>query len=104
MQRRPTMKARMWMSALALSAGVCSSAYADVTGKVTFVGQAPKPKALNMNAVPQCAAAHANPVFDETIVVGAGNELQNVAVYVKDGAKLGGQVPQKPVVLDQKGC
>ena len=98
------MKGRMWISALAISAGVCSVSYADVTGKVTLDGQAPKPKALNMNAVPQCAAAHANPVFDEQIVVGAGNELQNVVVYVKDGSKLGGQIPQTPVILDQKGC
>jgi plastocyanin len=98
------MKGRMWISALALSAGVCSVSFADVTGKVTLNGQAPKPKVLNMAAVPQCAAGHAGPVYDESIVVGANNELQNVVVYVKDGAKLGGQVPSQPVVLDQKGC
>jgi plastocyanin len=94
----------MWISALALSAGVCSVSLADVTGKATLNGQAPKPKALNMQAVPQCAAGHAAPVFDESIVAGANNELQNVVVYVKDGSKLGGQVPKDAVLLDQKGC
>jgi plastocyanin len=98
------MKGRIWISALALSAGVCSVSLADVTGKATLNGQAPKPKVLDMRAVPACAAQHANPVFDESIVVGAGNELQNVVVWVKDGSKLGGQVPAQPVVLDQKGC
>jgi hypothetical protein len=97
------MKGRMWISALALSAGVCSVSLADVTGKATLNGQAPKPKALNMQAVPQCAAGHAAPVFDESIVAGANNELQNVVVYVKDGSKLGGQVPKDAVLLDQKG-
>ena len=96
------MTGRMWISALAISAGVCSASYADVTGKVTFVGQAPKPKTLSLN--PDCAAHHTNPVLDESVVVGPGNELQNVVVYVKDGAKLGGAVPKTPVVLDQKGC
>ena len=98
------MKGRMWISALALSAGMCSVSLADVTGKVTLNGQAPKPKVINMAAVPQCAAQHAQPVLDESIVVGAGNELQNVVVWVKDGSKLGGAVPKDPVVLDQKGC
>ena len=98
------MKGRMWISALALSAGMCSVSLADVTGKATLNGQAPKPKVINMAAVPQCAAQHTQPVFDESIVVGAGNELQNVVVWVKDGAKLGGAAPKDPVVLDQKGC
>jgi plastocyanin len=102
MQKESIMKGRMWISALAISAGVCSASYADVTGKVSFVGQAPKPKALSLN--PDCAAQHTNPVLDESIVIGAGNELQNVVVYVKDGSKLGGAVPKQPVVLDQKGC
>jgi plastocyanin len=94
----------MWISALALSAGMCTVSFADVTGKVTLNGQAPKPKVVNMAAVPQCAAQHAQPVMDESYVVGPNNELQNVVVWVKDGAKLGGQVPAQPVVLDQKGC
>ena len=95
---------RLWLSALALSAGVCSVSLADVTGKAVLDGPAPKPKEINMKAVPQCAALHANPVYDESIVAGPAGELKNVVVYVKDGAKLGGAAPTTPVELDQKGC
>src|SRR5258706_9442010 len=98
------MKGRIWLSALALAAGMCSVSLADVTGKAVLNGQPPKPKEINMKAVPQCAAAHADPVYEENVVAGPGNELKNVVVYVKDGAKLGGTVPTEPVVLDQKGC
>lgn len=98
------MRGRLWISALALSAGVGSVAMADVTGKAVFNGEAPKRKELKMNAVPQCAALHTDPVYDEIIVVGEKNELKNVAVYIKEGAALGGETPKTPVVLDQKGC
>jgi plastocyanin len=45
------------------------------------------------------------PTLSEVVLVGPGNGLQNVFVYVKDG--LGDRTfpaPQTPVVLDQKGC
>jgi plastocyanin len=98
------MKGRIWLSALAISAGMCSMSFADVTGKAVYDGTPPKPKEVNMKAVPQCAAAHADPVYDESIVAGAGGELKNVVVYVKDGSKLGGAAPTTAVELDQKGC
>jgi plastocyanin len=93
-----------WMSAVALSAGVCSMSMAEVTGKVVFDGQAPKPKQISMKAVPDCEKLHNDPVYDEVIVVGENNELKNVVVSVKDGAKLGGAARTETVVLDQKGC
>src|SRR5436190_12448159 len=96
------MRGRLWISALALSAGVCSVSMADVTGKAVLNGPAPKPKPINMAAVPQCAG-HPQ-AFDEGIVAGAKGELKNVVVYVKDGAKLGGEVPKQAVVIDQKNC
>jgi plastocyanin len=93
-----------WISALALSAGIGSVAMADVTGTAVFDGTPPKPKAINMAAVPDCAKQHTDPVYEETIVVGEKGELKNVVVYVKDGAKLGGKANANPVILDQKGC
>ncbi len=99
------MRSRMWLSALALSVGLCSaSAFADVTGKVTFDGTPPKPKAINMNAVPDCAKQHTDPVYEENWVVGENGEVKNCVVYIKDGAKLVGQAKNEPVILDQKGC
>jgi len=98
------MKARIWLSVLAISAGLTTAASAQITGKVTLDGPAPKPKKINMSAVPDCAKQHTDPVYEENIVAGEGGELKNVAVFIKDGAKLGGSVPTNPVVLDQKGC
>ena len=45
------------------------------------------------------------PTLSEVVLVGPGNGLQNVFVYVKDG--LGDRTftaPTTPIVLDQKGC
>jgi carboxypeptidase family protein len=75
-----------------------------ITGKATFDGTPPKPQAIPMAADPICAK-QGKTTPSETIVVGAGNALQNVFVYVKDG--LGDRsfpAPTSPVVLDQKGC
>src|SRR5437016_13335959 len=99
------MRSRMWLPALALSVGLCSaSAFADVTGKVTFDGTPPKPKAINMNAVPDCAKQHTDPVYEENWVVGENGEVKTCVGYIKDGAKLGGQAKDEPVMLDQTGC
>lgn len=98
------MSGRLWLSALALSAGVCSSAMADLTGKITFEGKAPEPKEINMKAVPDCAKQHADPVYDESVVVGDKGELKNVVIYVKEGPGLSTELPKTPATLDQKGC
>jgi hypothetical protein len=104
------MRKRVWLSALAISASVCGggggAANADVTGKVTLDGKAPKPKEIKMTAVADCAKQHADPVYEETWIVGEKNELKNVIVYVQkaDGVDLSGSAPGEPAVLDQKGC
>src|SRR4051794_33530078 len=97
------MKAGIWLSALAISAGMGSAAMGDITGTATFDGVAPKAKKINMSNA-DCAKQHTDAVYEENIVVGEKNELKNVAVWIKDGGKLGGAVPPTPVVLDQKGC
>ncbi len=75
-----------------------------IAGSVTFAGAAPKPRPLPMDSDPQCAAA-APGATSEVIIVGAGNGIKNVFVYVKEG--LGARryaVPSTPVTLDQQGC
>src|SRR4051812_35596571 len=44
-RRRRTMK-RFWLTALALSACLTTSTFAEITGKVTYDGQAPERKPL----------------------------------------------------------
>jgi plastocyanin len=98
---------KTWIAACALSAGlfVSSRSFAQVTGKVLLDGDAPEMGQIDMSAVQQCAAQHADPVKEETVVVGENKELANVVVSLKPAeGELTGDVPKEPVVLDQKGC
>ncbi len=94
------------LAAFALSAAVSTIAFADITGNVKLEGDAPEMKEIAMDADQACAAQHADPVVDPTIVVGEKGILKNVIVSIKaaDPAALGGEASKDPVVLDQKGC
>jgi hypothetical protein len=77
---------------------------ANVSGKATFEGTPPRPARVRMDSDPLCAPL-AKMATSETLLVGAGNGIRNVFVYVKDG--LGNRTfpaPKTPVLLDQKGC
>ena len=97
---------RLAMAAVAVAVLVPGAAHAQgkITGKVTFSGTAPAAGKLKMDADPVCAAAHPDGAAAEDLVVGDGGSVQNVFVYVKEGAK--GTFPAKtePAVIDQKGC
>jgi plastocyanin len=74
---------------------------------VAFEGTPPKNEPIKMAADPVCVQQNKNKGVQtqETYMVGAGGELQNVFVYVKDG--LGSRtfpVPTEPVTLDQQAC
>jgi hypothetical protein len=74
-----------------------------IAGSIIFQGTAPTPRPLRTDSDPLCKPEPG--ATSEVLLVGPGNGLQNVFVYVKDG--LGTRtypVPQEPVVLDQKGC
>jgi hypothetical protein len=76
-----------------------------VTGKVTLNGPPPKPKAFDLSKEPTCARMHAaDPLFPETVLIGPGNSLRNVVVYISNGAPYPGPVPTTPVIFDQQGC
>ncbi len=94
------------LAAAAMSVGFASFAAADVTGKVKLEGKAPELKEIDMSGVAECKAAHADPVYEESVVADDAGNLANVVVYIKadDPASLGGEVPTEPAVLDQKGC
>lgn len=74
-----------------------------VTGTITFEGEPPAPRPLQMDSDPKCVPLPG--AVSERLVVGTAKGLQNVFVWVKDG--LGQRtyaVPTTPVMLDQKGC
>lgn len=77
----------------------------SVAGSVKLDGAAPKAKPINMAAEPSCASMHTTPQLDESVLVGDGNSLANVVVYVSDG--LGSRTfdaPKTAATIDQKGC
>jgi plastocyanin len=81
-------------------------AASTITGTVTFDGKAPTLKPLSMDADPVCAKKHAKPAPSETLVLGSGNTMGNIMVWVSKGLPAGKTfpVPGAPVTLDQNGC
>lgn len=81
-------------------------AASSITGTVVFAGKAPNLKPLAMNADPMCVKKHSGPVPNEALVLGSGNTMANIMVWVSKGLPAGKTypAPQTPVVLDQNGC
>ena len=74
-----------------------------ISGSVKLEGTPPEARVIRMTSDPLCMPE--GPTVSEVVLVGPGNGLQNVFVYVKDG--LGDRTftaPTTPVVLDQRGC
>jgi plastocyanin len=112
MTKEPSMRAtgnRLWvvagLAAVLLWPGVAVAA-STVTGTVTFDGKAPPLKPLAMAADPACAKKHTSPVPSEMLVLGSGNSMANILVWVSKGLPAGKTwpAPKAPVVLDQNGC
>src|SRR5262245_17458906 len=79
----------------------------SVTGTVTFDGKAPALAPIGMEAEAVCNKKHGGkPVPNEALVLGAGNTMGNIMVWVSKGLPTGKTwpVPSSPVVLDQDGC
>lgn len=101
------MRLSAWLCATALWAGLCTASFAQISGKVTLDGTPPDmPQVKGISSVPQCAALHKDPVYDDSVVAGDKGELANVIVFIKpaEGQKLEGPQKTDPAVLDQKGC
>jgi len=81
-------------------------AASSITGTVTFAGKAPTLRPLAMDADPACAKKHSGPVPNEMLVLGNGNTMGNIMVWVSKGLQAGKTwpAPKAPVVLDQNGC
>src|SRR5574338_793417 len=81
-------------------------AASSITGTVTYAGTVPNLRPLAMDADPACAKMHSGPVPSEMLVLGNGNTMGNIMVWVSKGLPAGKTypAPKNPVVLDQKGC
>jgi plastocyanin len=91
--------------ALSVWPGVAFAA-SSITGTVTFEGKAPAMRPLAMDADPACAKKHSKPALAEMLVLGNGQTMGNIMVFVSKGLPSGKTwpAPTTPVVLDQKGC
>jgi len=91
--------------AVSLWPGVAVAA-SSITGTVTFDGKVPTLRPLTMEADPACAKKHTAPVPSEALVLGSGNTMANIMVYVSKGIPAGKTfpAPKTPVVFDQSGC
>jgi plastocyanin len=100
---------RLWLAAglvvVSVWPGVAFAA-SSVTGTVIFDGKAPTLRPLTMDADPACAKKHSKPVPSEALVLGTGNTMGNIMVWVSKGLPAGKTwpAPKTPVTLDQKGC
>ena len=78
---------------------------ATISGTVKFDGTAPKFKEIKMDADPICLTHHKEAVFPQTLVLGDGNTMGNVFVYIKKGlASKQFPAPKEEAVIDQQGC
>jgi hypothetical protein len=93
---------------LAVAVAVPGVAFAQssITGTVTFDGKPPTLPAIKMDADPACAKMHQSPAANEMLVLGNGNTMGNIMVYVSKGVPAGKTypAPSTPATLDQKGC
>ena len=112
MTKEPSMRRTgnsLWLAGVMVAVlvwpGVAFAA-SSITGTVTFTGKAPTLKPLAMDADPACAKKHSGPVANEALVLGSGNTMGNIMVWVSKGIPAGKTypAPKTPVVLDQKGC
>ncbi len=78
---------------------------ASISGVVKYEGAVPKFKEIKMDADPLCLEKHKESVFPQTLILGEGDTMANVFVYVKGGlANKPYTAPTDPVVLGQQGC
>jgi plastocyanin len=92
---------------LMLNQKVSAAGEGKITGTVKLDGEAPHMKGIDMSKDPYCVKANANNTPKlENVVVGGGNGLENVVLYLSEG--LSGAALTTPAstvpVFDQKNC
>jgi plastocyanin len=100
---------KLWLAAGLVAVSFWPStalAASSITGTVTFDGKVPTLRPLAMEGDPACAKKHSGPVPNEALVLGSGNTMGNIIVWVSKGLPPGKTypAPTTPVVLDQHGC
>jgi len=94
------------LGAVMLNQRVSAAGGGSITGSVKISGTAPHMKGIDMSKDPYCAKQHTDPVKMENVVVGSGDGLQNVVLYISEGltGNEASAVPSEEPTFDQKGC
>lgn len=82
-------------------------AASTITGTIVFDGKPPALRPIDMTAEAVCAKKHGGkPAPNEMLVLGNGNTMGNIMVWVSKGLPAGKTwpAPKTPVTLDQDGC
>lgn len=90
------------LAASTITSGKPSSG--SISGTVTYEGTPAKQMPIDMSKEPSCAKQHSTPLMTETVVVGTGNALVNVVIYISAGAPDESSAPTQAAVVTQKGC
>jgi len=104
------MKLRLFAASSALlaaslfaAAGIATAG--SIKGKVTFTGDAPQRRTIQMSADPKCEEANPDGRTGDLFIVNDGGAFQNVFVYVKEGqGDTKAEPPAEPAIIDQQGC
>lgn len=77
-----------------------------ITGRVRYAGDAPAAEMVRIDADRSCVTLNdADTMRADSVVLGEGDALQNVFVYVSQGLdRRSWPVPAEPVVIDQQKC
>jgi hypothetical protein len=79
----------------------------SIAGSVKLSGTAPHMRGIDMSKDPYCVKQHENsPAKLENVVVGSGDGLENVVLYLSEGlsGSAASAVPTQQPTFDQKGC
>lgn len=77
-----------------------------IAGTVKYEGPIPKFRPIRMSADPVCEGLHKEPLYPETLVLGDGNTMANILVYITEGLPKRKEypTPKEPVDFTQEGC
>ena len=90
-----------------IASGFHTNAFANgsIEGIVKYDGPLPHARLIHMDADPVCYAVNKGNIHSSSIIVGDGNTLGNVFVYIKSGLTVSSfPAPNQEATITQAGC
>jgi len=84
--------------------GTFGQTVGTITGKVTLTGVPPKPQVIDMSKEPECVKLNPNKRMTEDTVIGPGNTLKNVVVFISSGAPATSSPSTAHATMNQQNC